>query len=111
MINGVTELNMLKTDVLDTFETIKICTQYRINGELTDQMPFDINEKIEPVYTDMKGWQTDLTKFRTGNKFPSELNDYIKFIEESVGVPISLVSVGPDREQTLFQPVSKVASV
>ncbi len=108
MINGVTELNMMKTDVLDTFDTIKICTAYKVNGELTDQMPFDLTEKVEPVYTEMKGWETDLTKFTSGDKLPGELKEYIRFIEEETGVPISVVSVGPDREQTLFQDVNSV---
>jgi adenylosuccinate synthase len=108
MINGVTELNMMKTDVLDSFNTIKVCTGYKVNGELTDQMPFDLAEEVEPVYTELKGWNTDLTKFKNGDELPVELKDYISFIEEETGVPISVVSVGPDREQTLFQDVSTV---
>jgi adenylosuccinate synthase len=108
MINGVTELNMMKTDVLDSFNTIKVCTGYKVNGELTDQMPFDLTEEVEPVYTELKGWNTDLTKFKNGDELPVELKDYISFIEEETGVPISVVSVGPDREQTLFQDVSTV---
>ena len=105
MINGVTELNMLKTDVLDTFDTIMVCTQYKVNGELTEQMPFDLTEEVEPIYTELKGWKTDLTKFSNGDALPVELKDYIAFVEERTGVPISVVSVGPDREQTLFQNV------
>ncbi|MCF8459146.1 MAG: adenylosuccinate synthase [Flavobacteriales bacterium] len=108
MINGVTELNMLKTDVLDSFDTIKVCTQYKVNGKLTDQMPFDLTETVEPVYIEMKGWKTDLTGFTNGEPLPSELKDYIAFIEKQTGVPISVVSVGPDREQTLFQNVTSV---
>lgn len=108
MINGVTELNMMKTDVLDTFDTIKICTGYKLNGVLTSQMPFDLTEEVEPVYTEMKGWNTDLTKFTDGDELPIELQKYISFIEEETGVPISVVSVGPDREQTLFQNVTPV---
>jgi adenylosuccinate synthase len=108
MINGVTELNMMKTDVLDSFETIKVCTGYKVNGELTDQMPFDLTEEVEPVYTELKGWNTDLTKFKHGDELPVELKNYISFIEKETGVPISVVSVGPDREQTLFQDVSTV---
>ncbi|MBP9151186.1 MAG: adenylosuccinate synthase [Flavobacteriales bacterium] len=110
MINGVTELNMLKTDVLDSFDTIKVCTQYKVNGKLTDQMPFDLTETVEPVYIEMKGWKTDLTGFTNGEPLPSELKDYIAFIEEQTGVPISVVSVGPDREQTLFQNVASVTA-
>lgn len=111
MINGVTELNMMKTDVMDTFDTIKICTQYRVNGKLTDQMPFELNTEVEPVYVEMKGWNTDLTQLTNGDQLPSALKDYIRFIEEETGVPISVVSVGPDREQTLFQDVTSVESV
>lgn len=109
MINGVTELNMLKTDVLDTFDTIMVCTQYKVNGELTEQMPFDLTEEVEPIYTELKGWKTDLTKLSNGAALPVELKDYIAFVEERTGVPISVVSVGPDREQTLFQNVETVA--
>ncbi|TNF24365.1 MAG: adenylosuccinate synthase [Bacteroidetes bacterium] len=110
MINGVTELNMMKTDVLDTFDSIRICTQYRINGKLTDQMPFDLTEEVEPVYHDMKGWKTDLTRLTQDDELPQELKDYIAFIEQEVGVPVSVVSVGPDREQTLFQNVKSVTA-
>lgn len=111
MINGVTELNMMKTDVLDTFDTIKVCTGYKVNGELTDQMPFELSEEVEPVYVDMKGWKTDLTKFTNGDELPAALKEYIQFIEKETGVPISVVSVGPDREQTLMQDVRPVESV
>jgi len=110
MINGVTELNMMKTDVLDTFDTIKVCTAYKVNGELTDQMPFDLTETVEPVYIDMKGWKTDLTGLANGDTLPTELQEYISYIEEATGVPISVVSVGPDREQTLFQDVTPVSA-
>ncbi|MCF8276057.1 MAG: adenylosuccinate synthase [Flavobacteriales bacterium] len=111
MINGVSELNMMKTDVMDTFDTIKICTHYKINGQITDQMPFDITEEVEPIYVDMKGWKTDLTKLKKGDELPVQLRDYISFIEKETGVAISVVSVGPDREQTLFQDVTSVASL
>ena len=110
MINGVTELNMLKTDVLDSFDTINICTHYKVNGELTEQMPFDLTEEVEPIYTEMKGWNTDLTGFSNGTELPSALKDYIAFIEKETDVPISVVSVGPDREQTLFQDVTSVTA-
>lgn len=110
MINGVTELNMMKTDVLDSFDTIKVCTGYKANGETTDQMPFDLTEEVEPIYTEMKGWNTDLTKFQNGDELPTELKAYISFIEKETGVPISVVSVGPDREQTLFQDIQSLES-
>lgn len=110
MINGVTELNMMKTDVLDTFETIKVCTAYKVNGELTDQMPFELTEEVEPVYIEMKGWNTNLTSYKNGDQLPDELKAYIEFIEKETGVPISVVSVGPDREQTLIQNVAPIAT-
>ncbi len=110
MINGVTELNMMKTDVLDSFETIKICTQYRVNGELTDRMPYDLTEEVEPVYTELKGWNRDLTKALQADELPQELMDYIAFIEERTGVPITLVSVGPDRSQTIFREAGDVVA-
>ncbi|MFC2176048.1 adenylosuccinate synthase [Bacteroidota bacterium] len=111
MINGVTELNMMKTDVLDTFDTIKVCTHYRVNGELTDKMPYELTESVEPIYTEIKGWNTDLTKISEGDNLPQEVMDYITFIQDSTGVPISLVSVGPDRKQTILRDVVSVTSV
>ncbi len=111
MINGVTELNMMKTDVLDTFDTIKICTQYNVNGEITDQLPFDHSQEVKPIYTELKGWNTDLTKLSNDDTLPNEVLDYIAFIEKETGVPITVVSVGPDREQTLTRDVSLSASV
>ena len=87
-----------------------MCTGYKVNGELTDQMPFDLTEKVEPIYTEMKGWKTDLTKFTNGDVLPPALQDYIAFIESETGVPISVVSVGPDREQTLLQDVQTLES-
>ena len=111
MINGVTELNMMKTDVLDTFETIKVCTHYKIGGKLTDVLPFDHSQETEPVYVEMKGWNTDLTKKTDGDELPSTLRDYISFIEKETGIPITIVSVGPDREQTLTRDVTLEPSV
>ena len=105
MINGVTELNMMKTDVLDTFDTIKICTKYKVNGEETDVLPFDFTEEVEPVYIEMAGWKTDLTRLTNDDQLPSEVMEYIAFIEKETGVPVSVVSVGPDREQTLMRNV------
>lgn len=102
MINGVNKLIMMKSDVLDTFDTIKLCTAYRIDGELTERFPFDAaTEDIEPVYTELPGWKTDLTKSRSQADFPKEFSDYIKFVEKSLGAEIVIVSVGPDREQTI----------
>ncbi|MGB0368584.1 MAG: adenylosuccinate synthase [Flavobacteriales bacterium] len=111
MINGVTELNMMKTDVLDTFDTIKVCTKYKINGEETDVLPFDFNQEVEPIYTELKGWNSDLTGLTNSDQLPPEVMEYIAFIEKETGVPVSVVSVGPDREQTLRRDVKSLASV
>jgi len=101
MLNGVTQLIMTKTDVLDTFDTIKIATAYSIDGELTDQVPYDMEADINPVYTEFPGWKIDLTEVRTKDQFPKELSDYIHFLEKELKVPIKYVSVGPDREQII----------
>jgi adenylosuccinate synthase len=99
MINGVSELTMMKADVMDDFDTIKVCTHYLINGEKTEILPFDvINADITPVYKELKGWKQNIT---AATNLPDELMNYISFIEESTGVPISIVSVGPDRKQTI----------
>lgn len=103
-ISGVTELIMMKADVLSTFDTINVCTHYRVNGQLTDRLPYDINgASIEPVYTEIKGWGVDLTGISSTEDMPHELIEYIGFIERETGVPISIVSVGPDRTQTLIR--------
>ncbi len=109
MINGVTELNMMKTDVMDSFDHIKICTHYKINGKVTDHIPFDQTVEVEPIYVEMKGWKTDLTKLNSQDPLPTELVAYIAFIEQQTGVPISIVSVGPDRQQTLTRDVISAA--
>jgi len=102
MINGVTELSMMKSDVLDSFETIRVCTHYLVNGEKLDYFPFDIiDAEITPVYEDVKGWNCDLTKLSSYDEAPSELKDYVKYLEDKLEVPIKVVSVGPDRKQTL----------
>jgi len=102
MINGVTELAMMKADVLDKFETIKVCTHYIINGEKVDYFPFDINDvEVTPVYEEIKGWNTDLTKLSNFADAPQELKDYVVYLERNLGVPVTVVSVGPDRTQTL----------
>jgi len=100
-INGVTRLYMMKTDVLDSFDTIKVATAYKINNKIIKHFPYELSNDIKPIYSELKGWKTDLTKINSKNDFPDELNDYIKFIEENIGVPIKIVSVGPDRKQTI----------
>ena len=101
MVDGVTKLIMMKSDVLDSFETIKACVAYKMDGEEIDYFPFDINEAVEPVYVELPGWQTDMTKMQSEDEFPEEFNAYLSFLEEQLGVPIKIVSVCTDREQTI----------
>lgn len=104
MINGVTKLIMMKSDVLDEFKTIKACVAYKIDGEEIDYFPYEIcDKKIEPVYEELDGWQTDMTKMSSEDEFPEEFNAYLDFLEDFLGVPIKIVSVGPDREQTIIR--------
>lgn len=101
MIDGVTDLIMMKSDCLDDFETIKVCTSYKVDGVETDQVPFDIAAQIESVYTEFPGWKKDLTGIRKESELPQEFKNYIKFMESYLGVPISIISLGPDREATI----------
>lgn len=104
MLNGVTKLIMMKGDVLDMFETIKACVAYKIDGEELDYFPYEIcDKKIEPVYKELKGWKTDMTKMHKESEFPKEYNDYLDFLEDELNVPIRIVSVGPDRDQTIVR--------
>ena len=103
MLNGVTQLIMMKSDVLDGFDTIKACDAYEINGKQTRDFPFSIAHDVKPVYTEIKGWKTDMTGMTSEEQFPKEFNDYIKFLEEKLEVPITIVSVGPDRAQTILR--------
>ena len=103
MINGVTQLIMMKSDVLDSFDTIKVCTAYKIDGNIVDEFPYEINERIEPVYEEFSGWKTDMTKMTSEDEFPEEYNAYLSFIEEQTGVPVIIVSVGADRKQTIVR--------
>ncbi|MDA1149078.1 MAG: adenylosuccinate synthase [Bacteroidetes bacterium] len=103
-INGVTELNMMKADVLSGFETIKVCTHYEYKGEKVAHFPFDIDQKyVTPVYETLDGWNEDLTGIQDSAKLPQALNRYIDYLEKALEVPITVVSVGPDRTQTLFR--------
>ncbi len=104
MINGVTKLVMMKADVLSGFDTIKACTHYKYRGEIIDYMPFDIiHDPVIPVYHEIAGWDKDLTKLTNANELPKELQNYINFLEMELNIPIIIVSVGPDREQTLMR--------
>ncbi len=102
MINGVTKLIMMKSDVLDGFPTIKACVAYKINGKETDRFPYSIDsDKIEPVYVELPGWQTPMSAMTSESQFPKEFNDYIAFLGKQLATPIAIVSVGPDRTQTI----------
>ena len=101
MIDGVTDLIMMKSDCLDTFGTIKVCTSYIIDGKETDQFPFDTEAEITPVYTEFKGWNQDLTGCRTEDELPETFKEYIRFMESYLKVPIKIISLGPDREATI----------
>ena len=103
MVNGVTKLIMMKSDVLDGFDTVKACVAYKMNGEQIDYFPFDITKDVEPVYVEMKGWKADMTTMTDESQFPKEFNDYMKFLEKELQVPITIVSVGPDRNQTIVR--------
>ena len=103
MISGVTDLIMMKSDCLDTFETIKVCTSYIVDGQPSDQWPFDTYANIEPVYTEFKGWNTDLTHCRTEEDLPTEFREYVAFMEKFLEVPIKIISVGPDRDATIMR--------
>ena len=103
MVNGVTKLIMMKSDVLDGFDTVKACVAYKMNGEQIDYFPFDITRDVEPVYVEMKGWKADMTTMTDESQFPKEFNDYMKFLEKELQVPITIVSVGPDRNQTIVR--------
>lgn len=103
MVNGVTQLIMMKSDVLDTFSTIKACVAYKHNGETIDYFPYSIEEDIEPVYTELEGWNTDMTKMTSEDQFPKQFKEYIRFLEAQLETPISIISIGPDRDQTIIR--------
>ncbi len=103
MINGVTELIMTKADVLDSFDTIKVAVGYKLDGKTLDYFPYEIDNNIEPVYKEFKGWNCDITGKTSEKELPKELADYVKFIEKETGVPVSIVSVGPDRDATIIR--------
>ena len=103
MISGVTDLIMMKSDCLDSFETIKVCTSYKVDGTETEQVPFDTYANVEPVYTEFKGWNTDLTGCRTEDELPEAFRNYIAFMENYLGVPIRIISLGPDRDATIMR--------
>jgi adenylosuccinate synthase len=102
-INGVTQLMMMKADVLSGFKTIKICTSYLYKGNEIEHFPYDINsENIEPIYKNFNGWEDDLTQKEDFDDLPKSLKEFISYIEKELNIPMSIVSVGPDRKQTIF---------
>ncbi len=103
MLDGVTNLIMMKSDVLDSFETIKACVAYKIDGKEVDYLPYSLEGNIEPVYKEIPGWKTDLTTIKDEAGFPKEFKNYIDFLEKELGARIKIVSVGPDREQTIIR--------
>jgi len=102
MINGVTQLIMTKADVLDTFDTIKVATAYEINGEITNEFPYEFEGDVKPIYKEIKAWNEPIINASSIDDLPLKLKEYIAYIEKEVGVPIRIVSIGPDRKQTLF---------
>lgn len=105
MINGVTQLIMMKSDVLDTFPAIKACVRYNINGEETRCFPYSIEENanVKPVFVEIPGWQTDMTQFKSEEEFPVAFKNYINFLEKELATPITIISIGPDRKQTIIR--------
>ena len=104
MLNGVTQLIMMKSDVLDGFEEVKACVAYEIDGKRTDRFPFDVDDsKIKPIYKTLPGWNCDLTGVKSEDEFPENFVNYIKFLETELATPIAIVSVGPDRKQTIVR--------
>ncbi len=103
MLNGVTDLMLMKTDVLNGFETLKVAVKYRINGVETEELPYRLDENVEPVFKELKGWNTSLEGIKKFDELPGELKDYVRFIETETGIPVTMVSTGPDREETIIR--------
>tara|TARA_Y100000746_G_C15461509_1_gene431728 strand:+ start:1377 stop:2636 length:1260 start_codon:yes stop_codon:yes gene_type:complete len=102
-INGVTELHMMKADVLSGLDKIKICTDYMLNGKKISYLPFEDNSQLEPVFTELNGWKEDISQIQNLSEAPDELHKYINFLEEKLNIPIKIVSVGPNRNQTFIK--------
>jgi adenylosuccinate synthase len=104
MLNGVTRLIMMKSDVLSGFDNIRVCTGYRYRGKVVDQVPYDVvHETLEPIYEELAGWQEDLTGLTSFDRLPQALVSYIQYIEKATGLPVTIISTGPDRSQTLIR--------
>jgi adenylosuccinate synthase len=103
-VNGVTQLIMMKGDVLSGFEKLKVCTAYDYKGKPISHLPYNIeSENVKPIYTELKGWSADLTEMTKASELPQEFNDYVTFLENELDIPITIVSVGPDRKQTIIR--------
>ena len=102
MINGVTRLFITKSDVMSGFDSVRVCTSYQSEGKKCDEIPFG-NADIQPVYEDLPGWKENISQLREYSDLPLNLRNYIKFVEEHTGIPVTMVSVGPDREETIFR--------
>ncbi|MBR7183056.1 MAG: adenylosuccinate synthase [Alistipes sp.] len=103
MMNGVTALIMMKSDILNDFDTIKVAVGYEVNGKKVDYFPYEADESIKPIYQEFKGWNCDICAVRDFEQFPEEFKNYVAFIEEQTGVPVKIISVGPDREETIVR--------
>jgi adenylosuccinate synthase len=103
MINGVTKLFMTKADVLSGFNSVKVCIAYNINGKESTEIPFEHDAPLQPVYREFQGWNENISSLRNYSGLPEALKQFIGFIEEQTGVPVTMVSVGPDRKETIFR--------
>lgn len=103
MINGVTSIILTKADVLTGLEKIKVCTKYKINGKITDQLPYDLSQPIEPIYEELPGWGDNICAVNRYDQLPKNLKSYVQFIEKNTGVPVKIISVGPAREQIVVR--------
>ena len=105
MLNGVTQLVMMKVDVLSIFDEIKVCTHYELaDGTRTEEMPYDLcDEEVKPIYKTFKGWVTSLDGMRAYDEIPAELKEYVEYIEQEVQVPVTFISTGPDREALVIR--------
>ena len=103
MINGVTQLIMMKSDVMNDFETVKVATEYEVGGERTAHFPYEIGDDLKPVYREFEGWKCDLRDCKSYDDFPAAFKTYVEFIERETGVPVKIISVGPDRGETIVR--------
>ena len=103
MMNGVTGLIMMKSDILNDFDTIKVAVGYQMNGKQVDYFPYEADDSIEPIYREFPGWNCDICNVRNYDEFPAEFKEYVEFIEKETGVPVKIISVGPDRAETIIR--------